>query len=291
MADAIATIIVPFAPYHANIVERAVKSAEVQTIRCDVKAIESIGTPAIGRNYGKTVDTPFLVFLDADDILHPSFVAECLLDYQEGKYVFTSWAEGAGQWVFKPKPCAWSGESFHIVTTLYPTALFKYLGGFDETLPGHEDADFYMRSYAAGICGIHLDKPLVLRPDDTGQRSKDFHARADYKDIIERVALRNGGMARIMACCGNPDSAVQADPGAGQPGDVLAETLWTGMRSEYSPYSQRLYVGGNGSKLMVSPTDIERLKDNQGRPLFRATRDPRQLAPKREQVLKQSGLT
>ncbi len=287
---AVATIIIPYASYHADIVQRAVKSAEAQTIQCDVVAVESPGTPAHGRNLALNVDTHFVIFLDADDILHKSFVSECLLDYQAGKYVYTSWAEGAGQWVHKPKDCAWSGDSHHIVTTLYPTALFKYLGGFDETLPGHEDADFYMRSYAAGICGLHCDKPLVLRPDDTGQRSKDFHARADYKQILETVALRNGGMARIMACCGNPDVAVAADPGAGQPGDVLAETLWTGMRSEYSPYSGRIYVGGNGSKLMASPSDIEKLRDMQGRPLFRSIRDPRDLAPARERVLKDAGL-
>lgn len=291
MTDAIATIIIPYAPYHADIVERAIKSAHAQTIRCNVLALVSPDTPARARNRGMYVDTPFVVFLDADDILHPPFVAECLLDYQEGKYVYTSWAEGAGQWVYKPKDCAWSGNTYHIVTTLYPTALFKDLGGFDETLPGHEDADFYMRSYAHGICGVHCDKPLVLRPDDTGQRSKDFHARADYQQIIEDVALRNGGMARIMACCGNSGEAVASEPGAGLPGDVLAESLWNGMRTEYSPYTQRKYIGGNGTKIMVSPTDIEKLKDVQGRPLFRATRDPRELAPKREQVLKAAGLT
>ena len=269
--------------YHAGIVGRAVKSAEAQTIRCDVIAIQSPNTPAIGRNHALTVGTSFVAWLDADDILDPTFIAECVRAYQEGKYVYTSWYEG--DYVHRPRECAWSNDSHHIVTTLYPTALFKHLGGFDERLPGHEDADFYMRSYAAGICGLHLDKPLVTRPENSGQRSEAFHARADYETIMRDVTIRNGGMARIMACCGQPDIAVQAEPGAGQPGDVLAITLWSGMRTEYSPYTERKYVGGNGVKLMVSPTDIENFPH-----LFQVAIDPRTLAPKREQVLRQSGL-
>ena len=279
----VATIIIPYAPYHVSIVQRAVMSAEAQTIKCDVVAIESPNTPAFGRNRAMTIDTPFVVFLDADDVLAPTFIEECLHAYQEGKYVYTSWLDGAE--LHKPAPCAWSEGSHHIVTTLYPTALFKHLGGFDETLPGNEDADFYTRSYAAGICGVHVDKPLVQRPDGGGQRSKLFHQEHDFQAIIHASVIKNGGMARIMACCGQPDVAVQADPGVGQPGDVLATTLWSGMRTEYSPYTDRMYVGGNGAKLMVSPTDIEKFPH-----LFRVAIDPRKLAPKREQVLRESGL-
>lgn len=280
---AIATIYIPYAQYHIATVQRAVVSAYAQTRDVIVIPRESPGSPAVHRNAALQASTPFVVWLDADDRLAPTFVEDCLWAYEEGKYVYTNWYEGETQ--YKPKPCAWSGDSHHIVTTLYPTEIFKALGGFDESLPGHEDAEFYMRSYANRVCGTHLDKALVTRPDHSGQRSILFHKHPDYHKIIEQAALKNGGMNNIMACCGQPSEAIAGNPGEELPGDVVAEALWDGTRSEFSPYTNRIYRGGNRGKLFVSPTDVLKFPDK-----FRQVNDPRQLAPKREQVLRESGL-
>ena len=279
----IATIYIPYASHHAEIRIRAIESAERQTVRCKVLSSLSPNTPATFRNTAKFADTDFVVFLDADDVLAPTFVEECLRAYQTGHYVYTSWIDG--ERLRKPRPCAWSPDSHHIVTTLYPTAVFKALGGFDEMLPGHEDADFYMRSYANRVCGVHLDKALVMRPDDLGRRSKQFHELANYKDILEQVYIRNGGDVSIMACCGQSGEQVRSNPGEQLPGDVLAQSLWAGMRSENGQVSGRMYIGGNGNKLYVDPRDIQAAPH-----LFQRVQDAREFAPKREQVLKNSGL-
>lgn len=283
MTTSVVTIFIPFADYHASLVHRAIASAEQQTVACDVRYAPSPGSPARFRNQAMAAHTPFIVFLDADDLLAPRFVEDCLRVYEQGRYVYTSWYEG--DYVRKPHECAWSANSHHIVTTLYPTALFKALGGFDETLPGHEDADFYMRCYANRVCGIYLDQPLVSRPDASGQRSNQFHERADYQTILEQVVNRNGGMATIMGCCGQAGTPAPGNPGAMQPGDVLAETTWAGMRSENGHVSGRMYIGGNGNLIYVDPRDIERTPH-----LFRPVKDLRKLAPEREKILKESGL-
>jgi hypothetical protein len=280
----IATIYIPYAPYHKHLVQRAIVSGLRQTVNCEVLSDLCLQSPAVYRNRAKMAKTPFVVFLDADDVLHPRFVEACLGAYQEGRYVYTSWYEG--DYVHKPRACAWSSNSHHIVTTLYPTAIFNALGGFDETMPGHEDADFYMRSYAHRICGIHLDEPLVVRPEDSGQRSRDFHAHPDYQLIMSETVRKNGGLINIMACCGAEGAQVQHPLGAILPGDVIAETLWMGMRSENGQASGRMYIGGNGTKVSIDPKDVAAAPH-----LFRMVQDMRELAPKRERVLKDSGLT
>lgn len=282
-AEPIATIYIPYADYHEQIRYRAMKSAFEQTVKVDVITGLSPNTPAILRNAAMKAPTPFVVFLDADDILEPTFIEDCLRAYEQGKYVYTSWTEGA--YVHKPNPCPWSANSHHIVTTLFPTVLFAYLGGFNPNLPGHEDADFYMRAYSKHICGVHLDKPLVHRPEDSGKRSKLFHQAADYALIMDNVLANNGGLIRIMGCCGTPGTPVSAQPGQELPGDVLAVTKWLGMRSENGPVSRRMYIGGNGNRLYVDPRDIAAAPH-----LFERVPDVRELAPPKERVLAEAGL-
>jgi hypothetical protein len=278
------TIYIPYAPYHSEIRINAIHSAERQTIKCKVLSALSLGSPAHFRNAAKFADTDFVVMLDADDTLQPSFVEECLKTYQEGRYVYTSWV--CGDYLMKPNLCVTRDTDYrsHLVTTLYPTAIFKALGGFNTTLSGHEDVDFYLRSARAGVCGVHLDKPLV-NYSEHGQRSELFAKSPDKKRIMDEVFLSNGGQSTIMACCGQPGTQTQIVIGEALPGDVMAETLWAGMHTEVGYVTQRVYRGGNGSQVPVAPADLEQMGH-----LFRKVQTLSDLAPKKDQVLKEAGL-
>jgi hypothetical protein len=284
MTSPLVTVYIPYASHHSFLVPHAIASANRQTVACEVVSGQSDGTPSRFRNQAANAQTPFVTFLDADDLLEPTFTEDCLRAYQTGKYVYTSWWCG---WVYrKPNLCVDGQTDYrsHLVTTLYPTAIFKALGGFDEALPGHEDVDFYLRSARAGICGLHLDKPL-LHYTEHGQRSLIFGQRTDKKAIMDDVYLRNGGHGTIMACCGQAGQPAQVNPGAELPGDVKAQALWSGMRSEVGMITGRVYVGGNGTTLNVDPRDVE-----QAPHLFKTVQDLSRLAPKRETVLREAGL-
>lgn len=288
MISSLTTIVIPIAPHHQSLAGRAIDSARGQTVTCDVIQVLDRHQRGAGwaRNAGAAqCDTPFVIFLDADDFLDPTFVEACLQVYQPGRYVYTNWwvSEGVQD---RPTLCVDADHDYHshLVTTLYPTEIFKALGGFDDTLPGHEDVDFYLRSAASGICGTHLDQPL-LHYTEHGWRSKQFNERADKKAIKDRIYLRNGGQRTAMACCGQPGTKAQINPGQMQPGDVLAETLWAGMRSEVGLATGRVYTGGNGALIYVDPADVEQTPH-----LLKTVKDLRKLAPEREQILKQSGL-
>lgn len=278
----LATVLIPYSPAHAPLVKRAIESVKTQTVACQWVAGESPRTPATLRNHALEVDTPFVVFLDADDWLEPDFIAECLKVYQEGKYVYTGWYMGYK--VVTPDASAPFNDGHHLVTTLYPTEAFKYLGGFNTELPGGEDLEFYLASAFNGICGVLCDKPL-LHYTGNGERSLAYENSPLYFDTQDAIWQRYGGKQVAMACCGNPNTPAPPNPGEKQDGDVWAEALWAGIRKEIGHATQRVYRSGNRNRLWVSPKDIERMPS-----LFRAVPDVKKMTPNRAAVLREAGL-
>lgn len=282
------TFVIPVAPHHEAMSQYASSSVLKQTIPCDMRILPDNDSKGAGwaRNLvlRERIRSPFIAFLDADDTVKETFVEDCLRAYQTGRYVYTSWM--CGSELRKPNMCAKYDEGFrtHLVTTLYPTEVFRALGGFDESLNAIEDYDFYMRSAKAGVCGVYLDKPLV-NYSEHGQRSETFLKRHDYQDKIKKIWERNGGDEPIMACCGQAGTQQKITIGEALPGDVMAETLWGGMRSEVGPATKRVYRGGNGSEVPVAPEDLAQMGH-----LLREVKQVNQLAPKRESVLKEAGL-
>lgn len=282
----VATILIPFSPKHSIIVKRAVASAYAQTVFCDVIVEQSPGSPAHVRNAPITRDiqTPFVVFLDADDSIEPTFVEECVRAYERGRYVYTGYT--MGDRVVIPPASNPFADNCHLVTTLYPTEVFKHLGGFDADLPGYEDSDFYLRSIANGICGVLVPKPLLHYTAD-GQRSETFAALAEAARIRELVTDRNGGKRTIMSpCCGEPGEPFEGDPGAYHEGDVLVETLWSGMKSETDLSRTRVIRGGNGMKVWVDRATAIAQPHK-----YKIVKDLHELTPQKEDVLKLAGLS
>lgn len=284
MTSNIATVCIPVHPHHQHLLSAAIASAQAQTIPVDIAVYLDKDLRGAGwaRNAAAaSVDTPFLTFLDADDTLEPTFIEKCLEAYTKGHYVYTGWTDSKA--IMPDAVWPYKGDGYHLVTTLIPTAAFKAIGGFDETLPGHEDADLYFRLRMAGVCGTLAPYHLV-NYSPHGIRSKEFHERADYELIKQQVYERNGG-DRIMACCGQPGQPVVGGPGDKQEGDVLAIATWTGIRNQAGNGGSRIYRGGNFSKLWVSPADIAARPD-----LFKRAYSVEDLTPDKEDVLKTAGL-
>lgn len=292
----VCTIVIPYAIYHNDIVRNAVESAKAQTVKCYVECYPSEYTPAGLRNrQGIDALSPFVVFLDADDTIAPTFIEDCLRAYEPGHYVYTAWNEGSR--VMRPRDCNPYGLThdfedgrglvggYHLVTTLYPTAAFRALGGFDESLPGMEDTDFYMRSARLGICGIYLDKPL-LNYSGAGQRSKAFKKHPDYETIVRQIYDRDGGLAAMAGCCGVTGGAPAENLTGEQPGDVKAQTLYTPStqygRATGRYYARQLY---QGQIISVSPLDVQLAPE-----LWKEVIDPKTLTPDKQQVLKEAGI-
>lgn len=248
------SIIIPIAPYHESVADRAIESAQLQTMPCEVIYVNDRDGkgPAWARNTGlRRCFSEFVVFLDADDWIEPTFVEDCLRVWEPDHYVYTDWRTETEVHHAPDDPWCDSGH-WHPITSLIPKATVDHVRGF-ATLQGGEDTEFYWAlTRKARCCGIHLPKPLFHYMKD-GQRGRHFRHSDDYESVMRGILREYGHMS---GCCGDPIRPGQAS-NEKQDGDVLAACLWRGNRHVLGVVSQRLYPRASlPMRLWVHPADV-----------------------------------
>jgi hypothetical protein len=254
------TICIPVAPYHMEHAARAVESVKAQTMECAVLVYqddERRGAGYARNRLLEAVRSPYVAFLDADDTIEPNFAELCfdiLARVQGNRYVYTNWYEGS-QVRVAPSPCeVWTQKTYHLVTTVMRTADVRRIGGYDEHMPGAEDTDFGIRLKLSGVCGVHLNAPLLhYRPG--GQRSVELRASGKETDMLAYMSQRYGGYT--MGCCGSSEPVDNSPQGERRDGDVLAMSMWVGNDRKRGLETGRVYPRtGNGKVCWVDPLDV-----------------------------------
>jgi hypothetical protein len=247
------TIVIPVAPYHLALVDRAIASANAQTVDCEVFVFEDAEGKGAGfaRNRAlEEVTTKFVVFLDADDEIAPNYIERCLSVWKPGRYVYTDYLTESGVNRSSDNPWQASNGEWHVITALLPTDAVKRVGGFDESVAGAEDTLLYWALTRAGICGIALHEPLFTYGKE-GRRARAFVESAAYRPTMLALIERYGD----DMCCGGESPIKTFVPD--QPGDVQALALWGGNRRELGIITGRLYPrGGNMQPMSVDPRDV-----------------------------------
>lgn len=250
-----ASIIIPYAPYHADLVHHAINSAMAQTVPVEVITVEDTAGAGAGmaRNMGAAeANAPFLVFLDADDHLQSTFVQKCIERWQPGQYVYTDWLQGTHLYTLPdtfPQPYQ---LSLHLNTTLMSRTVFEQSGGYP---PGEiEDTHFYWRLMARGICGGRVPEGLV-HYSTHGQRSALAEKSETYHVQLMKLKEEYYDMA-CTTCGGTPMKANAQIQGEHQDGDILVSANWGGNQRRRGKVTGRLYAyTGNGRRLWVDPAD------------------------------------
>jgi hypothetical protein len=253
------SVITPCSPDHTPLLDRCIASVKRQkgVAKHIIVMDEARRGPGWARNTGLAqVDTPLVIFLDADDELLPTFCEETLAAFQEARgkrYIYTDWF-GLDEKVIAAPDCAWVNKTAHCITTLLPTAWARAIGGFDEAFTGAEDTLFYSELVTRRMCGKRLAKPLFIYGKE-GTRSKTFMRGGEYDHTMNLIREKVGG--KLVACCGADQPMDEIPAGEQQTGDILATTLWNGNRQERGKISGRLYPrSGNGKPMWVNKDDV-----------------------------------
>lgn len=277
------TFVIPVGPAHTHIYHEAVEAVESQTVKCDYIVQQDTHGKGAGwtRNRGlESVASQWICFLDADDTIDPRFAETCLgileqysQSHTDPRYVYTDWLGIENAAFQAPDPCdAWTNKTFHLVTTVLPTERVRLIGGFDEELQGAEDADFYVRLRLSGVCGLHVNAPLVHYREG-GQRS--VTARQNGQEAYAQQYMTNRyGRMPMMGCCGDSTPGVLLPEGEPNEGDVLVQAQWSGNMQKRGLATGTIYARTSFPKyLYVNEADA-----NHSPQLFKRVQSPVQAA-------------
>jgi glycosyltransferase involved in cell wall biosynthesis len=201
----------------------------------DQDTYASLGAGA-ARNRGlAAARAPLVLFLDADDLLHPRARESMVKAYAEsGRYIYSDWAtleddtrlDGpiVTHTVVEYDPQRMLHGLLHPVTALVETDHARVVG-WDEQLPAWEDWKFYIDLAVRGVYGQRLPFPLLIYRTTTGARreaAKQDEQRL-YAAIADQYAAYLSGEEPIMACCGG-NGQIQAEARS-----VLADLMPPGL--------------------------------------------------------------
>lgn len=224
------SVIIPVGPNHQRYLSAAIDSVLGQTFRLwELLVINDTGEelnlapypfirefntnsrhPGASRNIGiQQAKAPLIFFLDADDYIAPGTLESMLSRYLDtGDYIYSDWAALQGDSVSIQQSGEYKQDQIanlmpHAVTALVPTKWARDVGGFDESITGWEEWDFYAKMASKGYCGQRLPESLLYYRVDTGTVRKRSFANKD--ELIETIKSRHGRIE--MGCCGGSSGA------------------------------------------------------------------------------------
>ena len=296
--EQLVTVIVPVAETHLKYLPEALRSLTNQTVQVHKTIVVNDSGKSLRINAGTTVmntrgkqgaavarnlalervNTPFVVFLDADDLMVNTAIETMLrayASYREACYVYgDAWqTNGDGKVGYYVAPTydrqLLIGErNIHNVTALVPTSIARKVGGFDEVIRGWEDWDFYIRLALAGYCGVKVPAPFILYRLNLGINRAYSGSIGDQliRDVRERYHAYLEGTKPLMGCGCTDDEAKQIAqafmrtlPPNQQDGAVLMEYLGKNQGEIPFRVNGRVYRGANSAEsrfVRVQPPDV-----------------------------------
>jgi glycosyltransferase involved in cell wall biosynthesis len=157
------------------------------------------------RNHGAArARGEYLMFLDADDRLRPTCLAETAarLDAEPALAFVSFWVHlfGDEEWDWRPESCelaALLGECTVATAALVRREAFERAGGFDPAMElGHEDWDLWLTLVERGFAGAIVPKVLFDYRRRAGSRSSLADGDAVYLELLRARARKHDASYR-----------------------------------------------------------------------------------------------
>jgi peptidoglycan/xylan/chitin deacetylase (PgdA/CDA1 family)/SAM-dependent methyltransferase len=150
---------------------------------------------AAARNLGVGLtSSPYVVLLDADDALAPTFVERLggVLDVREDLDFVTCGLQAFGDadYLWTAPPCTVVSTLTRggpHVSTMFRRRVWDLVGGFDGDLPGYEDTDFWLRALECGCRGDVIPEPLLRYRVRAGSRYAQVVSSSSYLPTMQRL--------------------------------------------------------------------------------------------------------
>lgn len=233
--------------------------------------------PGAARNVGVgAAKGEYILFLDADDKLRPTglqmlYEKRCENGYTYGNLEYIG--DKTGIHVLEDFTMArlMQLNGPNPITSLFPRKAWRAVGGFDETLEGLEDIEFWIRLAAAGYCGQHIHGTTFEYRVHGSSRQADLQANNLEKlhRIAPRIRVKHQetfGRLNMGNCKNCPGGTPAGTPTIVSPrADGLPENspslIYTGGKIGSffitSPSQKRYMVNGRGTEFAVHPNDVE----------------------------------
>lgn len=184
------SVVIPVWGEYKKYLPEAIESLSKQTYK-DFKVIiadKATNLPT-ARNLGvKQANTPWVLCLDADDKIEPTFLEKTI-----GKDDIVS----VGQVMFEDEHEIWipkehptfndfiRGNQIHCAS-LFKKEVWETVGGFDETMTnGYEDWDFWCQALKAGYTVTTIQEPL-------------FYYRRHGKTMVEQIGNKHSDLHKYI---------------------------------------------------------------------------------------------
>jgi pyruvyltransferase len=159
---------------------------------------ENTGVSSTRNRAVKESNGEYILPLDADDMILNGYLKTCVNTIKQNPNVSPVYCDTihVGEMQGLQQRPEWSTDQlmkgpFIVNSSMYTKEAYNYVGGYDESLQGWEDYDFWLRMSKEGYVGKRIPKGLFVYFHHEKDGSVSTHANKDQQKLYQTIMSKN----------------------------------------------------------------------------------------------------